>query len=1168
MKLVSLSVLLIAVIISFNSTSQEQQLLLRSGKYIVNHSETDWETSEVFDGKYHRILVFDAIPTSEEKNRLFNMGVELLDYLPRNAFYASIATTVNWEEMAGIKVVKIKADHKKSEPLSIEEYPHWTLFGVDKIELIAYHFDVSYAQLESDLRKVGGSIAQINTVEKTINVRVDLDRIYELYELPFFYYFETIPDTPRPENETGRTNHRSNTLYTEYSGGLQYSGNGVNVMMQDDGIIGPHIDYTGRIDQSNCVGCSTSANDTHADHVSGTIMGAGNLNPEYRGMAHGVDLDVYSSSDANYSLFPGLFDNDNIVITSKSYSNGCNAGYTSLTRLLDQQVRNRPQLTHVFSAGNDGTSNCGYGAGAGWGNITGGHKVGKNVIAVGNLSHVDGLANSSSRGPAEDGRIKPDICAVGSSVTSTGPENIYFTISGTSMSCPGVSGTIAQLYEGYRDINGGANPDAALIKSAVLNTGEDLGNPGPDFKFGWGRINARQAWDLISNNQYIQDDISQGNTDVHTINVPAGVSELRIMTYWSDYEGSTSAALALVNDLNMVVTDPAMQSFDPWVLDHTPNATALNTNAIRAVDALNNMEQVTIDNPTPGTYTVSVDGFAIPQGPQDYYIVYYFVRDELTVTYPIGGEGLVPGSHIVRWDASEGTDDFTIEYTTDNGSTWNTAGTANADKRYYLWTAPSTVTGLAKVRVSRNASSDESDAVFSIIETPSNLHFNWSCPDSLNIGWNAVSGATGYEVSMLGVKYMDSVGFTTSTDLTLPVTATTGTWFSVRALGPDNARGERAIAIEKTPGEFGCTWSSPYSAFDVDCDAAGTGHCFDLMNESINTDGASSYTWYFPGGTPSMSTDENPNVCYSTDGLYDVALVVQNAAGTDSIYQSSYIEVLETKALPYHEGFEGITNLQLTDDWDTYNPNNNQTFYVSTSAAHSGSKSVRLSNYSQTGNFTDELISGPIDLSVLGTSDIMTLSFRYSYRKKVSSNHEFLRVQVSKGCEENWVTRKTLFGDLLSPLTTTSSWIPSTEDDWTTVHMTNITSSYFTGDFRFKFQFESDNGNNLFIDDINIYQGNPSDDIISGLEENEITELSVYPNPTDEELHVSFGLGNTQLVQLSIVDLSGKEIRSFDLQASSGSNMALIDVNDIAPGMYMIKIKTSGTEELVRFVKK
>mgnify|MGYP000032370942 CR=1 FL=1 len=72
MKLVSLSVLLIAVIISFNSTSQEQQLLLRSGKYIVNHSETDWETSEVFDGKYHRILVFDAIPTSEEKNRLFN----------------------------------------------------------------------------------------------------------------------------------------------------------------------------------------------------------------------------------------------------------------------------------------------------------------------------------------------------------------------------------------------------------------------------------------------------------------------------------------------------------------------------------------------------------------------------------------------------------------------------------------------------------------------------------------------------------------------------------------------------------------------------------------------------------------------------------------------------------------------------------------------------------------------------------------------------------------------------------------------------------------------------------------------------------------------------------------------------------------------------------------
>src|SRR5690606_19263562 len=98
---------------------------------------------------------------------------------------------------------------------------------------------------------------------------------------------------------------------------------------------------------------------------------------------------------------------------------GCNAGYTTFTQTADRQVRQMPNLMHVFSAGNSGNSNCGYGAGPGWGNITGGIKAGKNVIAVGNVTALDVLSSSSSRGPASDGRIKPDICANGSSVYST-----------------------------------------------------------------------------------------------------------------------------------------------------------------------------------------------------------------------------------------------------------------------------------------------------------------------------------------------------------------------------------------------------------------------------------------------------------------------------------------------------------------------------------------------------------------------------------------------------------------------------------------------------------------------------------------------------------------------------------------------------------------------------
>ena len=156
-------------------------------------------------------------------------------------------------------------------------------------------------------------------------------------------------------------------------------------------------------------------------------------------------------------------------------------------------------MIHIFSAGNDGSSDCGYGAGSNWGNITGGHKQGKNVIAVANLNSTSGLANSSSRGPAADGRIKPDIGAKGTSVNSTVPTNSYGLKTGTSMSCPGIAGIMGQLYQGYKELNSGVNPSSALMKGVLLNSGDDLGNPGPDFKHGWGEVNAYQAIKILEN---------------------------------------------------------------------------------------------------------------------------------------------------------------------------------------------------------------------------------------------------------------------------------------------------------------------------------------------------------------------------------------------------------------------------------------------------------------------------------------------------------------------------------------------------------------------------------------------------------------------------------------------------------------------------------------------
>lgn len=1156
--------------ISFISFSQNHTLRLKSGNYVLDSkSDLNWTPNELINGHFYRIIAFETVPTEDVKRNLANAGIQLLDYLPNSAFLAAISNDVDWSVLENATVLPILNNYKLSELLSKQEYPHWTLFGTDQIELVAVYFeDLEYADAVVQITSIGAIIVDENQNQHTVTVRINLSNIDALFSLNAFHYFDVVPAESIPENGNSRANHRSNVLWTENSDGLKYNGTGITIMMQDDGIIGPHIDYSGRIDQSNCSGCSTDPSDTHGDHVSGTIMGAGNLNPANRGMAHGADLLVYSSSNNNYDDVPALYDNDDLTITSKSYSNGCNSGYTTLARQLDEQIYDRPSLIHVFSAGNNGTSACSpsdYGAGPTWGNITGGHKMGKNVITVGNLSRFDFLANSSSRGPATDGRIKPDICGVGTSVISTGPNNDYFSATGTSMACPGIAGVLAQLYEGYKDLNGGANPESALIKGCVLNTAEDLGNPGPDFKFGWGRINARRAFDVIANNQYFSGTISQGGTNNHQITIPAGVSEMRVMVYWMDKEGSTNANPALVNDINMVVTDPAMMAYDPWVLDHTPANVDLN--AVRAVDNLNNMEQVTLTNPLSGLYSIDLSGFSIPDGPQKYYVTYYFVRDEIEVSFPIGGEGIETfTSTTVRWDAPAGTDPFSIDYSIDNGTNWISAGTAPADLRYFNWNSPTTVTGLAKVRVSRNGISGESDTVFTVIDVPTNLQFDWICPDSANIKWNPVNGATAYEISMLGTKYMDSIGTTSATNFTVQISSSTDAWFSVRALGANNARGERAIAIQKGTSEFNCSSSPPIANFEVDCPAAGTGHCFDVTNLSVNAVPGTNYTWYFPGGTPSTSNDQNPTVCYGASGEYDVALVVNNGSGIDSINLLNAIYVELTSPLPYFEGFENQVSFVNNDQWSVLSPGNTQAFSVSTDAALSGVKSARLNNFLQTAGLIDELISGPVDLSTLASTDNMTLSFRYSYRKKIEANDEWLRVHITKGCEDEWVLRKTIHGAALSPLISASAWVPSLESDWTTVHMTNVTSNYFTGDFRFKFEFESDGGNNLYLDNINLYQGGPSDDIVLGLNELEISNASLYPNPTDGEINLSFDLTNAQTAQLSIMDLAGKQLRSFDIQASEGKNLAFIDVNELSSGVYFLNLSVGGVSQKLRFV--
>ena len=139
------------------------------------------------------------------------------------------------------------------------------------------------------------------------------------------------------------------------------------------------------------------------------------------------------------------------------------------------------------------------------------------------------------------------------------------------------------------------------------------------------------------------------------------------MLYWMDYEGSTAASMALVNDLDLTMSDPTSTVFEPWVLDPTPTVAALDAVATPGQDHLNNVEQITIDNQILGEYIVNIASFSIPQGPQNYYVIYYFEMEDIVVTYPSGGENFSPSTNqLIRWDAPEGIDPFTLSFSSDN----------------------------------------------------------------------------------------------------------------------------------------------------------------------------------------------------------------------------------------------------------------------------------------------------------------------------------------------------------------------------------------------------------------------------------------------------------------------------------------------------------------------
>ena len=452
-------------------------------------------------------------------------------------------------------------------------------------------------------------------------------------------------------------------------------GNGETVGVWDAGAVrATHAEFTGRVTLKNVV-----APHNHSTHVAGTI-GAIGTNASALGMAPQVLIDSYNwvsdLAEITQRAMASAGEPGKIQLSNHSY--GFAAGwsgtdwlgtwgnresdsfglYESMSAALDQIAYGAPYYLHFKASGNDRNDNAPSPGvvftyfdelgqqtkpydpitdpfSDGWDN--GGFDTipleacAKNIITVGAVNDADTggerdtakatMTSFSSWGPADDGRVKPDVVANGASLFSAASagDNIYSTLSGTSMATPNAMGSAALLVDHYGQRFPARVMRASTIKGLLIHTAYDLGNPGPDYTFGWGLVDVLAGvqhidshYALTNGYRMLEDRVTAlESTNRYDITWDQS-NPITVTICWMDPPGTIRSGLdnrtpSLVHDLDLRVVGPGGEWYSPFTLSVT-NPVA---DAITGDNNIDNVEQVVVTNPVlPGNYeiVVALDG--------------------------------------------------------------------------------------------------------------------------------------------------------------------------------------------------------------------------------------------------------------------------------------------------------------------------------------------------------------------------------------------------------------------------------------------------------------------------------------------------------------------------------------------------------------------------------
>ncbi|MEM4293606.1 MAG: S8 family serine peptidase, partial [Thermoplasmata archaeon] len=609
-------------------------------------------------GKYF-LWQFDRPLKTEHIGALGSMGLRVLMYLPYNTYLVHGEANVvkNAAELLKPRWIGNYEIEYKVHPALLEKAGKYTvtilLYGDENLKNSLKEISGYAENVLASYEKRGFWIVKAEISHMVLRKIVAIENV--LWVEPFV--------TPKLWDEVAVEIHSG--TYAGPGGYIQsfgWKGEGVIVGLADTGLddgnlTTMHPDLYGRvvglIDYTETNTADGIAEDAygHGTHCAGIIAGnAATGMTDENGYLYGYGVAPKASvmmqrlfDDYGYwgyfypvSVMTSAAANYSVKIHSNSWGAPVAGDYDDYSQDFDWAVRDanpyntgKEPITYVFAAGN-----AGPGA-----QTVGSPGTAKNVITVAASeiyrpdlgSYADNpeeIAGFSSRGPTADGRWKPEITGVGtwvaSALSSSAPpgwgwgniNEYYEWCGGTSMATPHVAGGAALFFEYYSKTYG-KEPSPALVKAALINGADDmLGGPNggsapvPNKDEGWGRMNLTKVIQPDFGVVYVDGGYNLKTGDIYEkdVKVLDATRPFKVTMSYLDIPGAISANPTLVNDLNLIVIAP-----DNTVYYGNAFANGWSMPSMGTPDNRNNLENVFIPNPVPGTYRVIVYALNVVQ---------------------------------------------------------------------------------------------------------------------------------------------------------------------------------------------------------------------------------------------------------------------------------------------------------------------------------------------------------------------------------------------------------------------------------------------------------------------------------------------------------------------------------------------------------------------------